>query len=613
MHPVLTEVTERIQARSAGLRQAYVAHLRQARRPGPYRAGLGCANAAHAYAAMSANDKLVLHAQRQPNLGIITAYNDMLSAHQPYELYPQVLREAARAHGATAQVAGGVPAMCDGITQGEDGMGLSLFSRDVIAMATAVGLSHNVFDAGLLLGICDKIVPGLFMGALQFGHLPMVFVPAGPMTSGLSNSEKARVRQQFTQGLVDRQTLLQAEQAAYHSAGTCTFYGTANSNQMLMEIMGMQLPGSSFVNPGTPLRLALTQAAVQQAVALTQQADSGMGFQTNAQVIVNGMVGLLATGGSTNHSLHLVAMAQAAGLAINWDDFSDLSAAVPLLARVYPNGSADVNHFHAAGGMGFVIRELLDAGLLHDDVHTVMGAGLRRYTQEPYLDGDQLRWRDAPTASADEDVLRPVQRAFSPDGGLRLLTGNLGRAVVKVSAVKPEHREVRAPAVVVESQQALAQLYKDGQLNRDFIAVVREQGPQANGMPELHKLTPLLGVLQDQGFRVALVTDGRMSGASGKVPAAIHLSPESRNGGMVAKVRDGDMVCLNCNTGMLTLEVSDAELASRPLPERAKDELWQSGQGLFGLFRQHAALAEEGASPLLAAMPALSDTVIEQP
>ena len=613
MHPVLTEVTERIQARSAGLRQAYVAHLRQARRPGPYRAGLGCANAAHAYAAMPANDKLVLHAQRQPNLGIITAYNDMLSAHQPYEHYPQVLREAARAHGATAQVAGGVPAMCDGITQGEDGMGLSLFSRDVIAMATAVGLSHNVFDAGLLLGICDKIVPGLFMGALQFGHLPMVFVPAGPMTSGLSNSEKARVRQQFTQGLVDRQTLLQAEQAAYHSAGTCTFYGTANSNQMLMEIMGMQLPGSSFVNPGTPLRLALTQAAVQQAVALTQQADSGMGFQTNAQVIVNGMVGLLATGGSTNHSLHLVAMARAAGLAINWDDFSDLSAAVPLLARVYPNGSADVNHFHAAGGMGFVIRELLDAGLLHDDVHTVMGAGLRRYTQEPYLDGDQLRWRDAPTASADEDVLRPVQRAFSPDGGLRLLTGNLGRAVVKVSAVKPEHREVRAPAVVVESQQALAQLYKDGQLNRDFIAVVREQGPQANGMPELHKLTPLLGVLQDQGFRVALVTDGRMSGASGKVPAAIHLSPESRNGGMVAKVRDGDMVCLNCNTGMLTLEVSDAELASRPLPERAKDELWQSGQGLFGLFRQHAALAEEGASPLLAAMPALSDTVIEQP
>lgn len=613
MHPVLTEVTERIQARSAGLREAYVAHLRQARRPGPYRAGLGCANAAHAYAAMPANDKRVLHAQRQPNLGIITAYNDMLSAHQPYEHYPQVLREAARAHGATAQVAGGVPAMCDGITQGEEGMGLSLFSRDVIAMATAVGLSHNVFDAGLLLGICDKIVPGLFMGALQFGHLPMVFVPAGPMTSGLSNSEKARVRQQFTQGLVDRQTLLQAEQAAYHSAGTCTFYGTANSNQMLMEIMGMQLPGSSFVNPGTPLRLALTHAAVQQAVALAQQADAGMGFQTNAQVIVNGMVGLLATGGSTNHSLHLVAMARAAGLAINWDDFSDLSAAVPLLARVYPNGSADVNHFHAAGGMGFVIRELLDAGLLHDDVHTVMGAGLHRYTQEPYLDGDQLRWRDAPTASADEDVLRPVQRAFSPDGGLRLLTGNLGRAVVKVSAVKPEHREVRAPAVVVESQQALAQLYKDGQLNRDFVAVVREQGPQANGMPELHKLTPLLGVLQDQGFRVALVTDGRMSGASGKVPAAIHLSPESRNGGMVAKVRDGDMVCLNCNTGVLTLEVSDAELASRPLPERAADELWQSGQGLFGLFRQHAALAEEGASPLLAAMPALSDTVIHQP
>lgn len=613
MHPVLNTVTERIQARSQPLREAYLAHLRQARRPGPYRAGLGCANAAHAYAAMPANDKRVLHEQRQPNLGIITAYNDMLSAHQPYEHYPQVLRDAARAHGATAQVAGGVPAMCDGITQGEDGMGLSLFSRDVIAMATAVGLSHNVFDAGLLLGICDKIVPGLFMGALQFGHLPMVFVPAGPMTSGLSNSEKARVRQQFTQGLVDRHTLLQAEQAAYHSAGTCTFYGTANSNQMLMEIMGMQLPGSSFVNPGTPLRLALTQAAVQQAVALTQHADSGMGFQTNAQVIVNGIVGLLATGGSTNHSLHLVAMAQAAGLTINWDDFSDLSAVVPLLARVYPNGSADVNHFHAAGGMGFVIRQLLAAGLLHEDVHTIMGQGLHHYTQEPYLQGDQLRWRDAPMTSGDEEVLRPVHRAFSADGGLRLLSGNLGRAVVKISAVKPEHRVVRAPAVVVESQQALAQLYKDGQLNRDFIAVVREQGPLANGMPELHKLTPLLGVLQDQGFRVALVTDGRMSGASGKVPAAIHLSPESRNGGMIAKVRNGDMVSLNCDTGALTLEVSDADMASRPLPERPADQLWQSGQGLFALFRQHAALAEEGASPLLAAMGALSDTVNEHP
>ena len=610
MHPVLTAVTERIEHRSADLRVAYLAHLRQARRPGPYRAGLGCANAAHAYAAMPTNDKLVLHAQRQPNLGIITAYNDMLSAHQPYEHYPQQLRDAARACGATAQVAGGVPAMCDGITQGEDGMGLSLFSRDVIAMATAVGLSHNVFDAGLLLGICDKIVPGLFMGALQFGHLPMVFVPAGPMTSGLSNNDKARVRQQFTQGLVDRDTLLKAEQAAYHSAGTCTFYGTANSNQMLMEIMGLQLPGSSFVNPGTRLREALTPAAVTQAVALAQQNDSGMGFQINAQVIVNGIVGLLATGGSTNHSLHLVAMARAAGLVINWDDFSELSAVVPLLARVYPNGSADVNHFHAAGGMGFVIRQLLAAGLLHGDVHTVMGQGLHRYTQEPWLDGDQLRWRDAPAVSGDEDVLRPTERAFSADGGLRLLTGNLGRAVVKVSAVQPAHRVVRAPAVVVDSQQALAQRYKDGLLNRDFIAVVREQGPQANGMPELHKLTPVLGVLQDQGHRVALVTDGRMSGASGKVPAAIHLTPESRNGGMIAKVRDGDMLTLNCDTGQLTLEVSDAELAARPLPERPADLLWPTGQGLFGLFRQHAAGAEEGASPLLAAMPASLPTAV---
>ena len=608
LHPVLQAVTQRIAERSADLRQSYLAHLQQAGRPGPYRAGMGCANAAHAFAAMPSNDKLVLRQERQPNLGIVTAYNDMLSAHQPYEHYPELIRQTARQQGATAQVAAGVPAMCDGITQGEDGMGLSLFSRDVIAMATAVGLSHKVFDAGLLLGICDKIVPGLFMGALQFGHLPMVFVPAGPMTSGLSNDEKSRVRQQYTLGQVDRDTLLQAEQAAYHSAGTCTFYGTANSNQMLMEIMGLQFPGSSFVNPGTALRTALTQAAVQRAIALSQQSGSGMGWQINAQVLVNGIVGLLATGGSTNHSLHLVAMARAAGLLVNWDDFSDLSAVVPLLARVYPNGSADVNHFHAAGGMGFVIRQLLDAGLLHEEVHTVMGAGLRHYTQEPWLDGGALRWRDAPHTAADDSVLRGVAQPFSTDGGLRVLRGNLGRAVVKVSAVKPQHRLVCAPAVVVNSQQALMDLYKAGELNKDFIAVVREQGPQANGMPELHKLTPILGVLQDQGFHVALVTDGRMSGASGKVPAAIHLSPESVNGGAIAKVQNGDMLRLDCDSGELCLLLTDEQLQSRNAAAPAADTLWANGQGLFALFRQHASQAEHGASPLFGAAPITAST-----
>ena len=601
LNTTLAAVTQRIEQRSANARAAYLAHLAQAHKPGPYREGLGCANAAHAYAAMPASDKLVLRQERQPNLGIVSAYNDMLSAHQPYEHYPEMIRATARASGATAQVASGVPAMCDGVTQGEDGMGLSLFSRDVIALATAVGLSHNVFDAVLLLGICDKIVPGLVMGALQFGHLPALFLPAGPMTSGLSNDDKSKVRQQFAQGLVSRATLMEAEQAAYHGAGTCTFYGTANSNQMLMEIMGLQLPGSSFVNPNTPLRQALNQAGVQRAIALSQ-ADIGMGHQVDEKVVVNGIVGLLATGGSTNHTLHLVAMARAAGILINWDDFSELSAVVPLLARVYPNGSADVNHFHVAGGMGFLISQLLQMGLLHADVHTVMGQGLQHYTQEPWLNNGVLAWRPVPTTSADEAVLRPFTNPFSADGGLRLLQGNLGRAVVKVSAVKPEHRVVRAPAVVVDSQQELQQLFKDGLLEKDFVAVVRHQGPQANGMPELHKLTPVLGVLQDRGFKVALVTDGRMSGASGKVPAAIHVSPEAMNGGAIGKVKNGDMVTLNCETQELTLELSAAALAARPHPPRPA-ESWGSGQGLFGLFRRNAALAEEGASPLLSSMP----------
>ncbi|WP_310613293.1 phosphogluconate dehydratase [Limnohabitans sp.] len=601
-HPTLAAVTARIEQRSAKTRQAYLGMLAKAKKPGPYRGGMGCANAAHAYAAMPANDKLVLRQERQPNLGLITAYNDMLSAHQPYEHYPEKIRAAARAAGATAQVAGGVPAMCDGVTQGEDGMELSLFSRDVIALATAVGLSHNVFDAALFLGVCDKIVPGLFIGALQFGHLPAVFVPAGPMTSGLSNDDKAKVRQQYAQGLVSREVLLEAEQAAYHSAGTCTFYGTANSNQMLMEIMGLHLPGSSFVNPGTALREALTVEATKRAVALSQAKETGVGYQINAKVIVNGIVGLLATGGSTNHTLHIVAMARAAGLIINWDDFSDLSACVPLLARVYPNGSADVNHFQAAGGMGYLIAQLLSAGLLHDDVHTIMGQGLHRYTVEPWLNpalNGQLDWRDVPTKSADEAVLRPVTHPFSADGGLRLLKGNLGRAVVKVSAVKPEHRQVRAPAIVLTDQKQLGVLFKEGKLECDFVAVVRNQGPQANGMPELHRLTPVLGVLQDKGFKVALVTDGRMSGASGKVPAAIHLSPESVNGGLIGKVQDGDMIALDCDTQTLQLEVSDAELAARtaPTPDLS-DNQHGTGRDIFALFRANAALAEEGASPL---------------
>ena len=601
LHATLAAVTARIEQRSAKTRQAYLDVLAKAKKPGPYRGGMGCANAAHAYAAMPANDKLVLRQERQPNVGVITAYNDMLSAHQPYEHYPEKIRAAARAAGATAQVAGGVPAMCDGVTQGEDGMELSLFSRDVIALATAVGLSHNVFDAAMFLGVCDKIVPGLFMGALQFGHLPAVFVPAGPMTSGLSNDEKSKVRQQYAQGLVDRETLLEAEQAAYHGAGTCTFYGTANSNQMLMEIMGLHLPGSSFVNPGTPLREALTVASVQRAVELSHTPNAGMGYQIDAKAVVNGIVGLLATGGSTNHTMHLVAMARAAGWIVNWDDFSELSAVVPLLARVYPNGSADVNHFQAAGGMGYLISQLLSAGLLHRDVQTIMGLGLDRYTVEPWLDNGQLAWRDVPVQSADEAVLRPYTRPFSPDGGLRLMQGNLGRAVVKVSAVKPEHRQVRAAAVVVTDQKELAQMFKDGQLERDFVAVVRNQGPKANGMPELHKLTPILGVLQDKGFKVALVTDGRMSGASGKVPAAIHVSPEAVNGGAIAKVQNGDIISLDCDAQTLTLEVSDAELAARvaPTPDLSA---YQRGTGrdIFALFRENAAHAEDGASPLLA-------------
>jgi phosphogluconate dehydratase len=602
LHTTLERVTQRIVDRSADLRGQYLHTVETSAKAGTQRAGMGCANMAHTTAALPASDKLRIHAEKAPHLGVVTAYNDMLSAHQPYEHYPELLRAHARSLGFSAQVAGGVPAMCDGVTQGAAGMELSLFSRDVIALSTAVALSHNVFDAALMLGVCDKIVPGLFMGALQFGHLSTVFVPAGPMTSGLSNDAKAKVRQQYAQGLVGRDALLESEAAAYHSPGTCTFYGTANSNQMLMEIMGLHLPGSSFVNPGTGLREALTKAAMDRAFAntgRTGQPAIRLADIVTEKTIVNGIVGLLATGGSTNHTIHLIAMARAAGILIDWDDFAELSGVIPLLARVYPNGKADVNHFHAAGGMGFLMQELLAHGLLHGDVKTVMGEGLAAYTQEPWMDNGQLAWRPVPTSSADTAVLRPVSEPFSADGGLRLLQGNLGRSVVKVSAVAPEHRVVRAPAVVVSDQQDLLALFNAGKLEKDLIAVVRYQGPRANGMPELHKLTPPLAVLQDKGFKVALVTDGRMSGASGKVPAAIHLSPEALADGPIARVMDGDMITLDCERGVLEVEVDAATFAARPVnhPDLGHNS-HGTGRELFGLFRRQASTPEQGASPL---------------
>ena len=602
LHPTIDQVTRRIIQRSSGPRAAYLQTVAQQRKNDPQRSGMGCANMAHTSAALPASDKLKIHAERTPHIGIVTAYNDMLSAHQPYEQYPEFIRQHARTLGVTAQVAGGVPAMCDGITQGAEGMELSLFSRDVIALSTAVALSHNVFDAALFLGICDKIVPGLFMGATQFGHLSAAFVPAGPMTSGLSNDDKAKVRQLYAQGLVNRDALLESEAQAYHSPGTCTFYGTANSNQMLMEIMGLHLPGASFVNPGTPLRDALTREAVRRAVMNTGRTGSQalcLADIVSEKTLVNGIIGLMATGGSTNHTMHLVAMARSAGVLIDWDDFADISSVVPLLARVYPNGSSDVNHFHAAGGMGYLIQELLSNGLLHGDVTTVMGQGLAAYTCEPWLDGDTLAWRPVPRHSGDINVLRPVDQPFSADGGLRLLQGNLGRSVIKVSAVKPEHRVVRAQAVVVSDQQDLLALFNAGKLEKDFIAVVRYQGPRANGMPELHKLTPPLAVLQDKGFKVALVTDGRMSGASGKVPAAIHLSPEALAGGPIARVQDGDWIMLDSERGLLELEVDAATLAARTVQHQdLSHNAHGTGRELFGLFRNHASTAESGASPL---------------
>jgi phosphogluconate dehydratase len=548
---------------------------------------------------MDTQDKDRLRVARWPNLAIVSSYNDMLSAHRPLERYPELIKLAAREVGAVAQFAGGVPAMCDGVTQGQPGMELSLFSRDVIAMSTAIALSHNMFDATLCLGVCDKIVPGLLMGALTFGHLPTIFVPGGPMTSGIPNKEKARIRQLFAEGKVGRDALLESEAQSYHSQGTCTFYGTANSNQVMMEMMGLHLPGSAFVTPNTPLRDALTSAAARRAAKITALGDEYLPLSqtVDERAIVNAIVGLLATGGSTNHTLHLVAMAHAAGISINWDDFSDLSEIVPLLARIYPNGAADVNHFHAAGGIGFLIRELISSGLLHQDTVTVVGQGLEAYTREPWLSPNGLEWRPAPERSGDYEVLRPITDPFGADGGLKVLRGNLGRGVIKTSAVQPQHRVVEAPARVFDDQEDVIKAFKAGELARDCIVVVRYQGPRANGMPELHQLTPTLTSLQSKGFKVALVTDGRMSGASGAVPAAIHMTPECLAGGPLEKVQDGDIIHLDSYTGVLEVKVPEAVLRSRvvPKPDLSRNNFGM-GRELFATFRAAAGDAEAGAA-----------------
>ncbi len=607
LHPTVAAVTARITERSRPTRQVYLQQLDAAANQDPGAQRMGCANVAHAFAAMpkgdkdraTALDKIQVVAPRAPNIGIVNAYNDLLSAHAPLQHYPDLIKEEARKLGATAQVAGGVPAMCDGVTQGMPGMELSLFSRDVIAMATAVSLSHDVFDAALMLGVCDKIVPGLLIGALHFGHLPTVFVPAGPMTSGLSNSEKSKVREKAAQGLVGRAELLEAESAAYHGQGTCTFYGTANSNQMLLEAMGLHVPGTAFINPGEGVRTELTREAVRTVLALVKgQHFTPIGRLVDERSIVNALVALLATGGSTNHLIHWVAVARAAGIVIDWDDFSALSDVVPLLSRVYPNGSADVNQFQAAGGPGYVIRELLDAGLMHADVITVRPGGLREFTRVPSLQNSQLVWTDT-GASQDDTVVRPASSPFSATGGLKLLQGPLGRSVIKISAVPEALHVIEAPARVFNSQDELQAAFKAGELHRDVVCVVRWQGPQANGMPELHKLTPPLAVLQGQGFKVALVTDGRMSGASGKVPAAIHVSPEAAAGGPLAKVQDGDVIRLDGVAGTLQVLVSEAEWAARPLAEMPNDLRAANsvgmGRELFANMRRHALKAEEGA------------------
>ncbi|MGC3679237.1 phosphogluconate dehydratase [Pseudomonas aeruginosa] len=597
MHPRVLEVTRRIQARSAATRQRYLEMVRAAASKGPHRGTLPCGNLAHGVAACGESDKQTLRLMNQANVAIVSAYNDMLSAHQPFERFPGLIKQALHEIGSVGQFAGGVPAMCDGVTQGEPGMELSLASRDVIAMSTAIALSHNMFDAALCLGVCDKIVPGLLIGSLRFGHLPTVFVPAGPMPTGISNKEKAAVRQLFAEGKATREELLASEMASYHAPGTCTFYGTANTNQLLVEVMGLHLPGASFVNPNTPLRDELTREAARQASRLTPENGNyvPMAEIVDEKAIVNSVVALLATGGSTNHTLHLLAIAQAAGIQLTWQDMSELSHVVPTLARIYPNGQADINHFQAAGGMSFLIRQLLDGGLLHEDVQTVAGPGLRRYTREPFLEDGRLVWREGPERSLDEAILRPLDKPFSAEGGLRLMEGNLGRGVMKVSAVAPEHQVVEAPVRIFHDQASLAAAFKAGELERDLVAVVRFQGPRANGMPELHKLTPFLGVLQDRGFKVALVTDGRMSGASGKVPAAIHVSPEAIAGGPLARLRDGDRVQVDGVNGELRVLVDDAEWQARSLEPAPQDGNLGCGRELFAFMRNAMSSAEEGA------------------
>ncbi len=595
LHPVLAEVTQRIIERSRDLRAEFMDRADRFKATETRRKKLSCANYAHVVAASSVDDKLQQALDSVPNIGIVTSYNDMLSAHQPYHDYPEKLRGMARKFGATTQVAGGVPAMCDGVTQGRPGMELSLFSRDTIAMATAISLSHDAFDSALMLGICDKIVPGLVMGALSFAHLPIIFVPSGPMSSGLPNPEKAKVRTMYALGQVGRDKLLEAEMASYHAAGTCTFYGTANSNQMLMEMMGLHVPGAAFVHPGTPLRDAMTQAAVERAARTAENSKDPkrLADVLDARAFVNGVVGLLATGGSTNHTLHLPAMARAAGVLLTWEDMDDLSRVVPLLARVYPNGSADVNHFHAAGGMAYVIRELLEAGLLHGDVETIWGQGLADYGREPFLDDGVLSWREVPD-SLDPAVLRPASDPFSAEGGLRVLSGNLGRAVTKISAVKPEHQFIEAPCVVFDDQDDFLKAFKEKRLPEgDFVCVVRFQGPKANGMPELHSLTPSLSSILDQGRKVALVSDGRMSGASGKVAAAIHLTPEAIDGGLIAYLQDGDVIRVDCESGVIALVGDEATVAKRKKAERPQ-EADGMGRELFAHMRRSVGPADAG-------------------
>ena len=596
----IAEVTARIDARSRETRAQYLARMEEARGAGSARGHLDCGNLAHVCAAAPSGDKSRIRHGEGKNIAIVTAYNDMLSAHQPLGTYPDLIKAAVREEGCTAQVAGGVPAMCDGITQGQPGMELSLFSRDVIALSTALALSHAAFDATLCLGVCDKIVPGLLIGALSFGHLPTLFVPAGPMPSGISNPEKVRVREAYATGAASRGELLEAESASYHAPGTCTFYGTANTNQMLMELMGLHMPGTAFVNPGTPLRDALTRAAAVRACTLAREGTGALSDIVDVRAIVNGVVGLMATGGSTNHTLHLPAIARAAGLILEWEDFADISHVTPLLARVYPNGAADVNRFHRSGGMGFVIRELIAAGLVHADVRTVVGQGLEAYAREPHLRDEGLEWREAAPVSLDRDVLRPASDPFDAEGGLRLLRGNLGRAVIKVSAVSPRHRKVEAPARVFNSQEEFLAAFKAGELARDVIAVLRFQGPKANGMPELHKLTPPLATLQAKGFAVGLVTDGRMSGASGKIPAAIHVTPEAKDGGPIARIHDGNVILIDAERGVLEAKVETEVLMSRPAATHKSPDHGM-GRELFAAFRALVGRADTGASVLMGA------------